>query len=119
MNSGRKFTGGRYRPNRKKKSFEIKGQERHVVLGETKRKSLRTRGGSQKTVMLKSNTVNVVVDGKVKSAEIKNVVETPQNTFFARSNRLMKGAIIETSVGKARITNRPSQDGRVNAILVN
>ena len=30
----------------------------------------------------------------------------------------MKGAIIETSAGKARITNRPSQEGQINAVLI-
>jgi small subunit ribosomal protein S8e len=118
MNKGRKATGGRYRPNRKKKSYEIKGQERQVVLGEDKRKILRTRGGNTKSVSLRSNTVNLVVKGKVKKSQIKNVIETPQNKFLARSNRLMKGAIIDTPEGKARITNRPSQEGRINAILI-
>ena len=51
-------------------------------------------------------------------AEIINVEETPQNKFFARQNRLMKGSVIETSLGKARITNRPSQEGMINGILI-
>jgi len=59
-----------------------------------------------------------LVDGKVKKADIKNVEETPQNRFFARQNRLVKSALIETSLGKARITNRPSQEGHINAVLV-
>ena len=71
-----------------------------------------------KVILLKSNTANVLVDGKVKKAEIKNVEETPQNKFFARQNRLVKSALIETSLGKARITNRPSQEGQVNAVLI-
>ena len=71
-----------------------------------------------KTVLLKSNTANVIIDGKIKVAEIKNVKETPQNKFLARQNRLMKSTIIETSVGDARITNRPSQEGQVNAVLI-
>jgi small subunit ribosomal protein S8e len=51
-------------------------------------------------------------------AKIINVVETPQNRFLSRQNRLMKGAVIETSLGKAKITNRPTQEGQVNAILI-
>ena len=51
-------------------------------------------------------------------AEIKNVIETPQNRFLARQNRLLKGAIIETSKGNARITNRPGQDGTAYAVLI-
>ena len=118
MNSGRKISGGKYHSNRKKKLYEHRGQERHIVLGESKRKILRVRGGNSKTILLKDNVANIVINGKAKRAEIKNVLETPQNKFFARQNRLMKGAIIDTSLGKARITNRPSQEGCINAILV-
>lgn len=118
MNRGRKITGGKYHKFRKKKLHQRANQERHVILGNTKRKSLRVRGGSRKTILLKSNAVNLMIEGKTKKAEIINVEETPQNKFLARSNRLMKGAIIETSLGKARITNRPSQEGQVNAILI-
>ena len=59
-----------------------------------------------------------MIKGKAQKAEIKNVVETPQNKFFARENRLLKGSIIDTTLGKARITNRPSQEGCINAVLV-
>lgn len=118
MKLGRKVTGGKYHARRKKRLHELPGQTRIVVLGETKRKNLRVRGGNTKTILLKSNIANVVVEGKVKQAEIKNVEETPQNRFLARQNRLLKGAIIETSIGRARITNRPTQEGQVNAILL-
>jgi small subunit ribosomal protein S8e len=118
MNKGRKISGGKYHANRKKKFYEKKSQERVVTLKETKRKTLRVKGGNTKTVMLGSNEVNLVVNGKVKKATIKNVLETPQNTFLARQNRLTKGAIIMTNEGKARITNRPSQEGHVNAVLL-
>lgn len=118
MNHGRKITSGKYHANRKKKLFERRNQTRLVILGETKRRSLRVRGGDFKTVLLKSNMANVVIDGKAKKAQIINVEETPQNKFFARQNILMKGAVIETSLGKAKITNRPSQEGHVNATLI-
>ena len=118
MNKGRKISGGKYHRNRKKKLYEKQGQEKHVVLGENKRKILRTMGGNTKTYTLKANTVNIVVNGKTQKAEIKNVIETPQNKFFSRQNRLLKGAIIDTSLGKARITNRPSQEGCVNAVII-
>lgn len=118
MNKGRKISGGKYHSNRKRKRYETAGQIRPTVLGETKRKILRVKGGIRKTILLKSNTVNILVNGKTQRAQIVNVEKTPQNTFLARQNRLMKGAIIETSAGKARITNRPSQEGQVNAILI-
>ena len=118
MNTGRKITGGKYHAERKKKSYEIAGQERKTSLGDNKVKSLRTRGGNQKTVLLKTNKVNLLTGKKVQKAEILNVELTPQNQFLARQNRLLKGAVIETSLGKARITNRPTQEGHVNAILL-
>ena len=118
MNAGRKITGGKYHARRKKRLHEWQGQERIVVLGETKRKQLKVRGGSIKTTLLKANIANVRVGNKTFKAEIKNVEETPQNKFFARTNRLVKSALIETSLGKARITNRPGQEGNINAILI-
>ena|SRR3989338_681855 len=118
MNLGRKISGGKYHKLRKRKLFERKGQERHVVLGETKRKIQRIRGGGIQTSLLKANVVNISIKGKAREAAIKNVEETPQNKFLARQNRLIKGAIIETSLGRARITNRPSQEGCVNAVLI-
>lgn len=118
MNKGRKISGGKYHAHRKKKLYEKQNQTRHVILGEVKRKVLRVKGGNVKPVLLRTDTVNIVVDGKAKKAKIVNVEETPQNRFFARQNLMMKGAIIETSLGKARITNRPTQEGQVNAILI-
>jgi len=118
MKLGRKISGGKYHKQRKKKLYEKKNQEAIVTLGETKRKTLRVKGGNIRTMLLKTNIANVLVKGKLQKAEIKNVLETPQNRFLARQNRLLKSAIIETSLGKAKITNRPSQEGQVNAILV-
>lgn len=118
MNLGRKASGAKYHSRRKKRLHERPSQERSVTLGDVKRKTLRSMGGHIKTILLNSNEANVQVGKKTQKAEIKNVVETPQNRFLARQNRLMKGAIIDTSLGKARITNRPSQEGVVNAVLL-
>lgn len=118
MARGRKISGGKYHKLRKKKLHEKRNPQRHAILGEIKRKRLRVRGGKVKTLLLRADEANVLVEGKVKKARIINVVETPQNRFFARENRLLKSAIIETSLGKAKITNRPTQEGCVNAILI-
>ena len=118
MNKGRKISGGKYHANRKRKLFEKAGQENIVTLGDIKRKKIRARGGRNKTILLKANTANILTSKGAKKTEIKNVLETPQNKFFARQNRLLKGAIIETGLGKARITNRPSREGMINAILL-
>jgi len=118
MDRGRKISGGKYHKQRKRRLFEVQNAERHVTIGQQKRKQLRMRSGLRKTILLKADTVNIRVGNKIQSAKITNVESTPQNQFLARQNRLIKGAIIETSVGKAKITNRPSQEGNVNAILL-
>ncbi len=120
MRKGRKISGGRYKKQRKKKFHEKSSQPRIVKLGETKKKKLRTRGGNIKTVLLSSDIINLInkKTKKSKKVKIKNVIETPSNKFLARQNILIKGAIIETDAGKAKITNRPSQEGSVQGELL-
>lgn len=120
MNLGRKKSGGKYKKIRKRRLHELPGKPRATKLGKEKKKILRTRGGKLKTVLLTTDKANVLnpKTKKCQITKIKNVVETPANKFLARTNRLIKGAIIETEVGKARITNRPSQEASVNAILI-
>jgi small subunit ribosomal protein S8e len=118
MNKGKKISGGKYVANRKKKSYEIAGQKRVIKIGEDKRKTQKTRGGNKKVVLLKAKFVNVTKDKKTKKLEIKNVLETPSNRFLARQNVLTKGTIVQTEIGKVKITNRPTQEGVVNGILI-
>jgi len=120
MNLGKKVSGGTYKKRRKKKLYEIRGQGRVVKLNkEEKKKAIRARGGAKKIVMLQGKYVNVLSEGhKSKRVEIKNVFETPSNRFLARQNIITKGTIVETELGKVRVTNRPSQEGVINGILV-
>jgi len=120
MNLGRKASGGRYHKYKKRKLFERPGTPRLVLLGKEKKKSIRMRGGDFKKVLLSQDKVNLLdkKSGKYKIAKILNVKETPSNRFLARRNILMKGAIIETDIGKARITNRPGQEANINAVLI-
>ena len=116
---GKKVSGGKYIRMRKKKAYEKPGQKRIVKLGNEKRKSQKTRGGNIKTVLFASKTINVRnKQGKIQKTEIKKVIETPSNRFLARQNILTKGTIIETELGKVKITNRPSQEGSVNGVLI-
>lgn len=116
MHKGKKISGGRYIKSRKKKLQEIAGQKRIVKIGEEKRKTKRIRGGNEKTFLLKAKFVNI--PAKNKKVKIKKVLETPSNRFLARRGVITKGAIVETELGKVRITNRPSQEGIVNGILL-
>ncbi len=116
---GRKITGGKYIQRRKKKKYEIKGQKTNVKLGEDKRKTYKVRGGNEKVKLLRANNVNVKISEKqIKSAKIENVLETPSDRFLARQNIITKGTIVKTNLGRVRITNRPTQDGVLNGILL-
>src|SRR5574343_29728 len=107
VNQGRKISGGKYHKQCKKKKYAQVGHVRVVKLGEKKIKILRGLGGTRKTVSLSQNFINVIKNGKAKKVKIKNVVETPSNRFLARQNVLVKSAIVDTELGKARFTNRP------------
>jgi len=119
MKKGRKISGGKYTKRRKKKFYEIIGQKRVVKLTDkNKKRSKRIKGGNLKTFLLGVKFVNVQEKGKkAKKVEIKNVLETPSNRFLARQNVITKGTIVETDLGKVRITNRPSQEGILNGVL--
>lgn len=120
MKTGRKISGGKYHKARKKKKYELSGLPRIVKIKVTKTKKLKVRGGNTKIVLLSSDKINVI-DPKTKKAKvvkIKNVIETPSNKFLARQNILIKGAIIDTEIGKVRITNRPGQEGCVQGVLL-
>jgi len=118
MKTGKKISGGKYIKSRKKKLYELPGQRRIVKLGNKKRKSKRVVGGNKKAFLLQIDEVNVQTKGKSKKAKIKNVLETPSNRFLARQNIITKGTIVETDLGKVRITNRPSQESVLNGILI-
>jgi len=121
MNKGKKISGGKYIKNRKKKRYELPGQNIIARLSESekeKRKTKRVRGGNVKIAILQAKIVYISQKGKTKKATIKNVAETPSNRFLARQNIITKGTIVETDMGKVRITNRPTQDGVLNGILI-
>lgn len=118
MKVGKKASGGRYKKPKKRKLTGRQKQTRIVKIGNTKTKLLSGRGKTTKLVSLMSNMVNLITRGKAQKTKITNVLETPSNTFLARQNVLIKGAVIETELGKAKITNRPSQEGTIQAKLV-
>ena len=120
MNKGRKISGGKYHKARKKKLYELVRSPRNTKLGKIKQKKIRKVGGGNKIILFSSDIANVFdkKSKKSKKVKIKNVVETPSNRFLARQNIITKGSIIETEIGKARVTNRPSQEGSVQAVLV-
>jgi small subunit ribosomal protein S8e len=118
--STRKYTSGRIISARSKKRYELGGDQANTHLGETIRKTERTMGGNEKTRLLRDSTA-IVTDPKTNAAmkvKIQTVSGNPANIHFIRRNILTKGAIIKTELGTARITNRPGQEGNINAILI-
>ena len=117
---GRTSSGGRYTQFREKRIFEQGNLPVNTGIGKEKILAVQTKGGGQKTKVLVANVVNLY-DPKTKTyakAEIKTVTDTPANVHFVRRNIMTKGAVVETTKGKARITSRPGQHGTVNAVLV-
>jgi small subunit ribosomal protein S8e len=119
-NSKRSITGRRIRYARNKRRFEI-GRESHLTtIGAMKRKPFRTRGNNKKSRVLTADSAYVVdpKTNKTIKTEIVTVVENSANIHYVRRNIMNKGAIINTKIGKARITSRPGQSGVINAVLL-
>ncbi|MDS0220992.1 30S ribosomal protein S8e [Haloarcula sp. S1AR25-5A] len=116
--SPRKRTGGRRRPNHKKKKHELGKDTIEAQVGEQRLKTVDARGNTQKVRAVQTNVASIADGAETIQATIENVVENPSNPNYARRNIITKGAIIETSEGRARVTSRPGQHGQVNAVLV-
>ena len=118
--SRRSKTGRRIRYSRGKRKFEIGRETLLTTIGDTRLKKIRTQGDNRKT---RAKTLNLayVIDqknNKTSKSEIKSVIGNPANVNYIRRNIINKGAIIETNLGKARVTSRPGQTGMINAVLI-
>jgi len=111
-------TGGRRRKFRDKKLSHMGGEFAATKVGEKDVKSsVRGRGGNKGIKLKKATVVNFVKDGKTQKEKIIRVVES-HNPEFVRMNVITKGAVVETKLGKVRVTNRVGQDGVVNGVAV-
>jgi small subunit ribosomal protein S8e len=119
--SRRKPSGARYKSKIIKKRQHLIGRTPAMTkIGKTKVQNIRTRSANQKLRLLNVEKVNLY-DPKTKKysiEKIKTVVESPADKNFVRRNIIIKGTIIATDKGNARVTNRPGQDGIVNAVLI-
>lgn len=118
--SKRKPSGGRYKSALNNKLCLSGNNPSLTKLGPKKTRKVSTYGGALKVKQLAAETANLfdVKTGKYVSAKIVNIKENPANRHFVRRNIMTKGSIIETDKGVARITNRPGQEGTVNAVLI-
>ena len=116
----RKPTGGKKRSYRKKRKFELGSFPTETTLGENRRKIVRCRGGNIKVKLVSVNEVNVAnpSTGKTERVRILRVLENKANMDYNRRGIITRGAIVETPLGKAKITSRPGQDGVANAVLI-
>lgn len=87
-------------------------------IGSEKKKFQRTHGGNTKVKLQRTQYVNVSTGEGTTRTKVLSVADNEANRHFVRRNIITKGAIIETEIGKARVTSRPGQDGVVNAVLV-
>lgn len=118
--SRRKSSGGRYHIAVKKKKRDLARPAASTLLGEERKKVIRTRGGNRKIRLLSYSYANLSSQDKKSSekVEIEDVIENTANRDFARRKIITRGAIIRTSKGDARVTSRPGQNGTVDATLI-
>ncbi|MHB8351963.1 MAG: 30S ribosomal protein S8e [Thermoplasmata archaeon] len=118
--SHRKPTGGRLRPNRKKRRFEIAPELQHATIGPGTIKPYRGRGNNRKLRILTADQVNVYdpANRTMRSAKVITVRENPANPNYVQRNVITRGAVVETELGLVRIRSRPGQDGVLNGVRV-
>ena len=116
----RKLTGGRKRANRSKKNYEAGGFPAETILGEPRARTVKGQGGKTKVKALSAKYASVTdpKSEKTEKTEILRVVKNRANVDYDRRGVITKGAEIETSLGPARVTSRPGNDGVINAVLL-
>ena len=113
-----KITGGRRRPLRSRRKYEMNRFPNEALLGEPIMITRKVRGKNTKTSLKTINFVNLTVDSNVKKVKILKVLENATNNDYQRRGVISKGAILETAEGKCRVVSRPGQHGVVNAIPI-
>ena len=114
----RKATGGRSRPSRGRRAFERDGFAIEPLVGASQGRLSRRRGGSTSSGVVHADVANVSDHaGKTTKSKILRVKRSPANRDYERRGVITKGAVIETEVGEAEVTSRPTDDGVVNAVL--
>jgi small subunit ribosomal protein S8e len=104
---------------RDKRRSESGGYFTETKVGEKAEiRRARGRGGTFKNKLKHTGFANVLTKSGYKKAKITGVIDSPDNRNFARLGIITKGTLINTDLGKARVLNRPGQDGSINAALV-
>ncbi|MHA1342754.1 MAG: 30S ribosomal protein S8e [Promethearchaeota archaeon] len=118
--SRRKYTGKKYKHFRKKRKRELERPPINTIVGEDKKKKQRIMGGNFKLKLFATNFINVTDLKTNKTSKVK-ILKFESNNASKDLNRrhiITKGSIVETELGRARITSRPGQHGVLNGILI-
>ncbi len=118
--SHKKPSGGKRRSARIKRRYELGREPTLTRIGPVAVKKLKTLGGNQKMVVMRSDLVNLYnpKDKSRKNTKLVTVKENPSNSHYVQRNIMNKGTIVMTEAGLARITSRPGQEGSINAVLI-
>jgi small subunit ribosomal protein S8e len=118
--SRRKPSGGRYKSTLSKRTHMLGRNPTLTKIGEMRKAKIPSKGGHAKMRLYEGSSANLY-DPKTKrheKATITTVLESPADRNFVRRNILTRNTVVQTDKGKARITNRPGQEGAINAILL-
>jgi small subunit ribosomal protein S8e len=115
----RKLSGGKTHAYRDRRAHESDSYAIETTVGEVVKAYKRQRGGHVVVGLRSSNFANVYDPSskKVVKTKIIRVKANPANRDYERRGVITKGATIETDLGLARVTSRPSTDGAVSAVL--
>jgi len=115
---GRTSTGKKYNRSYKKKKHQIGRDFLPAIVGKARVLTKRSRGGNVKSIATGAEFANISTKDGVKKAKIVSVVGNTADSQYIRRNIITKGAIVQTELGKARVTSRPGQSGSIDAVLV-
>lgn len=118
--SRRKYTGKKYKHVRKKRKRELARAPIETQIGSQKLKKQRVMGGNVKVKLFSTPYANVTDPNTNKTSKVKilGFESNEASKDYNRRKILTKGTIIETELGKAKITSRPGQHGQLNAVLI-
>ncbi len=118
--SRRKYTGKKYKHFRKKRKRELERPTINTLIDTEKKKKQRTMGGNVKLKLFSTKFINVtdLSNNKTSKLEILRYESNSASKDLNRRHVLTKGAIVETKLGKAKVSSRPGQHGVLNGIII-
>ncbi|NHI91227.1 MAG: 30S ribosomal protein S8e [Candidatus Lokiarchaeota archaeon] len=112
-------SGGRRKRARSKKAYEMGSPAIETFIGPSKTKFKKARGHKIKQKILQAEEINVTdKNGVTKKVKISTFIENKASIDYNRRKIITKGAILETELGKIKVTSRPGQIGQLNGILI-